>query len=95
MFPALKNHNEVNFFEVVCDIGDISFACQKLKWGYFEIKENLFLQVRPIDIELSKTTLIFASQVVASFIIWVVLLLSMSYHMFNSWDFLTATHGLM
>lgn len=60
-----------------------------------EIKENLFLQVRPVDIELSKTTLIFASQVVASFIIWVVLLLSMSYHMFNSWDFLTATHGLM
>lgn len=55
----------------------------------------ILMKVRPIDIELSKTTLIFASQVVASFIIWVVLLLSMSYHMFNSWDFLTATHGLI
>ena len=56
---------------------------------------NLFLQVRSIDIELSKTTLMFAGQVVASYIIWAVLLLSMSYHVFNSWDFLTATHGFM
>ena len=56
---------------------------------------DLFLQVRSIGIELSKTTLMFASRVVASFIIWAVLLLTMSYHVFNSWDFLTATQGFM
>ena len=56
---------------------------------------NLFLQVRSIDIELGKMTVMFASQAVASFIIWAVLLLTMSYHVFNSWDFLTATHGFM
>ena len=56
---------------------------------------NLFLQVRRVDIELSKETVVFVSQIVAFFIIWTVLLLSMSYHVFNSWDFLAATHGLM
>ena len=32
-----RNHTEVNFFTVVCDVGHISLACQELKIiGYFD-----------------------------------------------------------
>ncbi|KAJ7369283.1 hypothetical protein OS493_040056, partial [Desmophyllum pertusum] len=48
-----------------------------------------------VDIEFNKKTVMFVSQVVASFIVWTVLLLGMSYHVFKSWDFLTATHGFI
>jgi len=55
----------------------------------------ILMKGRSIDIELSKKTVVFVCRVIFSFIIWTVLLLSMSYHMFNSWDFLTATHGFI
>ena len=51
--------------------------------------------MRSVEAELNKKVVVFVSKVVASFIIWIVLLLGLSYQVFNSWDFLTATYGFM
>ncbi|CAH3017304.1 unnamed protein product [Porites evermanni] len=55
----------------------------------------IVIKVRSIDAESNKKSLVFVSKVIASFVTWMVLLLGMSYQVFQSWDFLTATHGLI
>ncbi|KAL9974384.1 hypothetical protein ACROYT_G011408 [Oculina patagonica] len=55
----------------------------------------ILMKVRSVDVEFNKKTVVFVSQVVVSFIVWTALLLGMSYHVFKSWDFLTATHGFI
>ena len=48
-----------------------------------------------MDAQLTKKSFVFASKVVISFMMWMALLLGMSYQVFQSWAFLAATYGFM
>nr|XP_058951570.1 phosphatidylinositol glycan anchor biosynthesis class U protein-like [Pocillopora verrucosa] len=53
------------------------------------------MKVHSFDIQFTKKTIVFVSQVIGSFLVWTLLLLGMSYQVFKSWDFLLATHGFI
>jgi len=55
----------------------------------------ILMKVRSFEAELNNKTIVFVGKVFVSFIVWMVVLLGMSYQVFKSWDFLAATYGFI
>ncbi|XP_068699893.1 phosphatidylinositol glycan anchor biosynthesis class U protein-like [Montipora foliosa] len=55
----------------------------------------ILIKVRSVELEFNRKVVVFALSIIGSFVMWTAFLLVLSYQMFNSWDFLIATHGFI
>lgn len=55
----------------------------------------ILIKVRSVEPEFIRKVVVFAFSIIGSFVMWTAFLLVLSYQMFNSWDFLLATHGFI
>ncbi|XP_015749036.1 PREDICTED: phosphatidylinositol glycan anchor biosynthesis class U protein-like [Acropora digitifera] len=55
----------------------------------------ILFKVRCIECELNRKAVVFILCNIGSFFMWILFLFVLSYQVFHSWDFLTATHGFI
>ncbi|XP_074617969.1 phosphatidylinositol glycan anchor biosynthesis class U protein-like [Acropora palmata] len=55
----------------------------------------ILFKVRCIECELNRKAVVFILSNIGSFFMWILFLFVLSYQVFHSWDFLTATHGFI